>query len=174
MPINTLWAALCTSWVYQQGSTRLLSQSQLISLANSMPMSGSGGLTQCVMMAQVAFTTDPRKSRSSPYCTDVAKALNAPILHVNGDDVEAVTRAHELASEWRQRWHSDIVIDLVCYRKYGHNEIDEPSFTQPLMYQVQLILCGVAAWSQAHQPSAVPRTATGLGCLRHSLEGLQT
>ena len=87
-------------------------------------------------MVQVAFTTDPRKSRSSPYCTDVAKALNAPILHVNGDDVEAVTRAHELASEWRQRWHSDVVIDIVCSRRYGHNEIDEPSFTQPLMYQV--------------------------------------
>ena len=85
---------------------------------------------------QVAFTTDPRKSRSSPYCTDVAKALNAPILHVNGDDVEAVTRAHELASEWRQRWHSDVIIDIVCYRRYGHNEIDEPSFTQPLMYKV--------------------------------------
>ena len=86
----------------------------------------------------MAFTTDPRKSRSSPYCTDVAKALNAPILHVNGDDVEAVTRAFELASEWRQQWHSDVVIDIVCYRRYGHNEIDEPSFTQPLMYQASL------------------------------------
>ena len=117
--------------------------------------------------AQVAFTTDPRKSRSSPYCTDVAKALNAPILHVNGDDVEAVTRAHELASEWRQRWHSDIVIDLVCYRKYGHNEIDEPSFTQPLMYQVQLIGSLITSTSA----SAVPRTATGLGCLRTLLKG---
>ena len=85
----------------------------------------------------MAFTTDPRKSRSSPYCTDVAKALNAPILHVNGDDVEAVTRVHELAAEWRQRWKSDIVVDIVCYRRYGHNEIDEPSFTQPLMYQAR-------------------------------------
>ena len=94
----------------------------------------------------MAFTTDPRKSRSSPYCTDVAKALNAPILHVNGDDVEAVTRVHELAAEWRQRWKSDIVVDIVCYRRYGHNEIDEPSFTQPLMYQVRARPLAVAAW----------------------------
>ncbi|BDA47181.1 2-oxoglutarate dehydrogenase, mitochondrial [Coccomyxa sp. Obi] len=94
-----------------------------------------GGVIHIVVNNQVAFTTDPRKSRSSPYCTDVAKALNAPILHVNGDDVEAVTRACELAAEWRQRWKSDVVVDIVCYRKYGHNEIDEPSFTQPLMYQ---------------------------------------
>jgi len=84
---------------------------------------------------QVAFTTDPRKSRSSPYCTDVAKALNAPIFHVNGDDVEAVVRACELAAEWRQAWKSDVVVDVVCYRRYGHNEIDEPMFTQPLMYK---------------------------------------
>ena len=65
---------------------------------------------------QVAFTTDPRKSRSSPYCTDVAKALHAPIFHVNGDDVEAVVRVCELAAEWRHAFKSDVVVDIVCYR----------------------------------------------------------
>lgn len=85
----------------------------------------------------MAFTTDPKKSRSSPYCTDVAKALNAPIFHVNGDDVEAVVRVCELAADWRQKWKSDAVIDIVCYRRYGHNEGDEPMFTQPQMYEVR-------------------------------------
>ena len=175
-----------------------------------------------LLAAQVAFTTDPRKSRSSPYCTDVAKALDCPIFHVNGDDVEAVVRACDLAAEWRQvgfheatqkmalqqfamhrirvllnlhsvlnmlnastfmcpcmfcyaqnaisarhiicrlviatqipvlfsrvpvsacvprrpplqTWKCDVVVDIVCYRRYGHNEIDEPMFTQPMMYTV--------------------------------------
>jgi 2-oxoglutarate dehydrogenase complex dehydrogenase (E1) component-like enzyme len=65
---------------------------------------------------QVAFTTDPKESRSSPYCTDVAKALNLPIFHVNADDVEGVVRVCELAAEWRQTWKTDVVVDLVCYR----------------------------------------------------------
>lgn len=84
------------------------------------------------MNNQVAFTTDPKFSRSSPYCTDVAKSLDAPIFHVNGDDVEAVCKVMKIAAEWRQKWKSDVVVDIVCYRRHGHNEIDEPMFTQPL------------------------------------------
>ena len=83
---------------------------------SGLPDYSVGGCVHIVVNNQVAFTTDPRDSRSSPYCTDVAKALNCPIFHVNGDDVEAVVRAHELAAEWRQAWKEDVVIDIVCYR----------------------------------------------------------
>ena len=94
-----------------------------------------GGTIHIVVNNQVAFTTDPYESRSSAHCTEVAKTVSAPIFHVNGDDAEAVAHVMELAAEYRQRWKKDVVIDLVCYRKYGHNEIDEPTFTQPLMYE---------------------------------------
>ncbi|CAG7861840.1 unnamed protein product [Brassica rapa] len=103
---------------------------------SALPNYTTGGTIHIVVNNQVAFTTDPRAGRSSQYCTDVAKALSAPIFHVNGDDVEAVVHACELAAEWRQTFHSDVVVDLVCYRRFGHNEIDEPSFTQPKMYKV--------------------------------------
>ncbi|CAI0443075.1 unnamed protein product [Linum tenue] len=103
---------------------------------SALPNYSTGGTIHIVVNNQVAFTTDPQAGRSSQYCTDVAKALNAPIFHVNGDDVEAVVHACELAAEWRQTFHSDVVVDLVCYRRFGHNEIDEPSFTQPKMYKV--------------------------------------
>lgn len=83
---------------------------------SGLPDYAVGGTVHLIVNNQVAFTTDPRKSRSSPYCTDVAKALNCPIFHVNADDVEAVVRVCELAAEWRQRWKTDVVVDLVCYR----------------------------------------------------------
>jgi 2-oxoglutarate dehydrogenase E1 component len=74
------------------------------------------------------------------YCTDVAKAVNVLIFHVIGDDLEAVVRVRELAAVWRQTFHSDVVVDLICYRRFGHNEIDEPSFTQPKMYQIIILM----------------------------------
>jgi 2-oxoglutarate dehydrogenase E1 component len=94
-----------------------------------------GGTIHIIVNNQIGFTTQPEFSRSSPYPSEVAKMVQAPIFHVNGDDPEAVTYCAKVATEYRQKFKRDVVLDIFCYRKYGHNEGDEPSFTQPLMYK---------------------------------------
>merc|ERR550532_3803678 len=103
---------------------------------SELPSYTTHGTIHIVGNNQIGFTTDPRYSRSSPYCTDVGRVVNAPIFHVNADDPEAVTNVCKIAAEYRATFHKDVVVDIVGYRKYGHNEIDEPMFTQPIMYSV--------------------------------------
>jgi len=95
----------------------------------------TGGTIHIVVNNQIGFTTPPEESRSSPYCTDIAKVVEAPIFHVNGEDPEAVAQAVIIAAEFRQRFQTDVIIDMYCFRRYGHNEADEPKFTNPLMYK---------------------------------------
>ncbi len=144
----------------------------------------TGGSVHIVINNQVGFTTNhPEDARSTPYCTDVAKFLGAPVFHVNGDDPEAVMFVTQLAMDYRYEFKKDVVIDLVCYRRRGHNETDEPSSTQPLMYQVikkhkttrtiysdRLIAEGVLSQEESNQMANNYRAALDRG--DHVAEGL--
>jgi 2-oxoglutarate dehydrogenase E1 component len=101
---------------------------------SNLPGYRTGGTIHIVVNNQVGFTATPAEQRSTPYCTDVAKMIECPIWHVNGEDLDALARVVEIACEYRAQFGSDVVIDMYCYRKYGHNENDEPAFTQPIMY----------------------------------------
>ncbi|KAH7904950.1 thiamine diphosphate-binding protein [Hygrophoropsis aurantiaca] len=102
---------------------------------HNLPNYGTGGTIHLIVNNQIGFTTDPRFARSTPYPSDIAKSIDAPIFHVNGDNVEAVNFVCQLAADYRAKYKRDVVIDIVCYRRYGHNETDQPSFTQPRMYK---------------------------------------
>ena len=122
----------------------------------------TGGTVHIITDNQVGFTTDPEDARSTPYAGDMAKGFNCPIIHVNADDVEACVAAIRLAMAYRERWGRDVVIDLIGYRRYGHNETDEPAYTQPRM----------AAQIKAHPPvSRDLRGAAGQGGRRHPRGG---
>jgi 2-oxoglutarate dehydrogenase E1 component len=104
-----------------------------MSLLNGLP---GGGTIHFVINNQIGFTTDFDDARSSNYCTSYAAMVQAPVMHVNGDDPEAVVFAVELAVDYRQKFNKDVFVDMVCYRRHGHNEGDDPKYTQPKMYEI--------------------------------------
>ena len=107
------------------------------------------------------FTTDPPEQTSGTYCSDVAKSIAAPILHVNGDNPEAVCHALEIAADFRARFALDVVVDIVCYRRYGHNEVDQPKFTQPLLELYAVLVPGLSARVSAHPHTRVSTIPSG-------------
>ena len=95
----------------------------------------TGGTIHIIVNNQIGFTTAPINSRSGLYCTDLGKSCDAPIIHVNADSVEDIIKACQMAAEYRQKFSNDVIIDIIGFRKNGHNELDQPRFTQPLMYK---------------------------------------